>query len=172
VAAPTVPAKACSRCGATKPASDFNINKTTSSGLTSHCKVVFAFCLPLASWGLPLCQLLTVLALQSRKRALLVLQTCRIEVLGVCVPRPYATRKAGCVQHAVHIAGRTQPDSASVVTLQECIAAAAAERKKQKALVHEPTVAFKVRPVLMPCFFVLPPETSEMCSDLFNCLLI
>lgn len=39
VAAPTVPAKACSRCGATKPASDFNINKTTSSGLTSHCKV-------------------------------------------------------------------------------------------------------------------------------------
>ena len=35
-----MPAKACSRCGATKPASDFNINKTTSSGLTSHCKVL------------------------------------------------------------------------------------------------------------------------------------
>lgn len=32
-------AKSCSRCGATKPATDFNINKTTSSGLTSHCKV-------------------------------------------------------------------------------------------------------------------------------------
>lgn len=39
-AAPTVLAKACSRCGDTKPASVFNINKTTSSGLTSHCKVL------------------------------------------------------------------------------------------------------------------------------------
>lgn len=29
--------------------------------------------------------------------------------------------------------------------MQECIAAAAAERKKRKALVTEPTVAFKVR---------------------------
>lgn len=46
VAAPTVPAKSCSRCGETKPASDFNINKTTSSGLTSHCKVQMLSILP------------------------------------------------------------------------------------------------------------------------------
>ena len=41
-----MPAKACSRCGATKPASDFNINKTTSSGLTSHCKVLLGLLQP------------------------------------------------------------------------------------------------------------------------------
>ena len=39
VTAPTVRSKSCSRCLEVKPASEFNINKTTSSGLTSHCKV-------------------------------------------------------------------------------------------------------------------------------------
>ena len=37
--APTVKSKSCSRCLEVKAASEFNINKTTSSGLTSHCKV-------------------------------------------------------------------------------------------------------------------------------------
>ena len=39
VVAPTVDSKDCSRCGKHKLAAEFNINKTTSSGLTSHCKV-------------------------------------------------------------------------------------------------------------------------------------
>ncbi len=43
VTAPTVRSKSCSRCLEVKPASEFNINKTTSSGLTSHCKVCKVF---------------------------------------------------------------------------------------------------------------------------------
>lgn len=38
VVTPTVVNKGCSRCGKMKQATEFNINKTTSSGLTSHCK--------------------------------------------------------------------------------------------------------------------------------------
>ena len=57
VTAPTVKSKSCSRCLEVKAASEFNINKTTSSGLTSHCKAFPRFlCL---DWLHPdCCQLL------------------------------------------------------------------------------------------------------------------
>jgi hypothetical protein len=139
VAAPTVPAKACSRCGATKPASDFNINKTTSSGLTSHCKVPRG----------PQHRNLAPTAPLSRPAAASIeLQPRYVIVFGAC-PAAVINSLQGSSStlcHA-HYKNCTRPEHLSIMPLQECIAAAAAERKKQKALVHEPTVAFKVCPV-------------------------